>query len=327
MHCWLAVSRNGRVPWVGLDAEGLWPVRKVMRRRMGARIAFVLASVLVVSCGRAKHDFVASWQGAGYCLARVVVNQLTGLDGTSIPLGITVPYLSARLSADGQHIAGPTLDSFVVVDRKSGVTRRLSEVRVNGDYEISPDASWLAWSGKYQNSHAQDLHVLSLTTGKHHVVSGSGRYLSWDPANRHLAFEDGNDVAVFDVSSGAVIRVPNAGHPSWRVLGELSMTSGVDLIIARVLSADASRTRLGDARPIRGHVRWSPDGEYAAFVTRSIGAQMSCLTSLSDASALSVMRFSDRRVVSLVSNCSAVDYSYHWVKDADLCRAFGQRRQ
>jgi hypothetical protein len=230
--------------------------------------------------------------------------------------------MDARLSLDGRHVAGPTPEGFGVVNRDSGATLRLADVKATEGYEVSDDGSWLAWRGKDELNGTFGLHILSIRTGQRRWLSATGVTPSWAPRAGRLAFADNGAVVIYDPDNQtAIATIENASNPAWRSGSELSVTTaGGDLVLVDTAIPGYPRRSIISANAVRGRIRWSPDGRYAALVMTGFAAQLRCLRTLSDASAVTVLRLHDRRVQPVISNCSAVDFEYHWVNDAALCK-------
>jgi hypothetical protein len=273
-------------------------------------------------------------EGLGLCSIQNNSMLVVGFDRSRTLTSMFGPnLLLARLTADGRHVLGYTLETH----GKSGLTpNHISLLDTHGNLitvlgrelrnvvEMAASASLkhVAFWGEDRVTRASGLFwgtfgseevslVLSTPTQQGVLPESS---ISWGADETKLAFSQSGRIYIYDLSSHRIKEVARGDDPAWSPNGEWLAFRGVDGRPKRLSVASLQTVAFKFDHPISSHIQWSPDSRYV-LVAESLKAVSShCYLNRH----LVVYRVSDGASSDVYELCEKKDLLFAWFIDRTL---------
>jgi serine/threonine protein kinase/Tol biopolymer transport system component len=195
--------------------------------------------------------------------------------GTVLLVMAGVVGLLVRPRAVADPSNGITVSSSIVLDGVPGIG-------VPGEFALSPDGRWLAYSKGNAND-LPDIWVRSLATGNARALpdtSGGARPF-WSPDSTKVGFDtvlaQDQVLKTVPIDGGPTVSVAKlnvVGQPSWHNNGWILVATGSPPVIQRVLATGGTPQPLSQLDTVSGetaHISpvWLPDGQH--FLYAAVG--------------------------------------------------------
>ena len=256
------------------------------------------------------------------CLSQVRAGQI---ETASLSGGMRLTRLAkgledGQVAVDGNRIFAISGSDFVVVDRQGQVLLRQAIVLPETLRSVAadPGGRFLVLSGA-----AGSMLHLDLQARRASPLGAKGFNPRFDSAGVRLAFDNGSDVFVLDVSRQKTRHVAAGTEPSWfpdsARLAVRTSKSQVD-----VVTIDTGyRERLLSHKRGVSVPRWSPDGQWMMYLrqgARSWRAELS-LGAATEPRQVMVRRLADGAEASVGEIAKGNPGNFEWVTNAAVCQA------
>jgi Tol biopolymer transport system component len=226
------------------------------------------------------------------------------------------PYVATteRISPDGSYIVATSLESAAGISRDGQILWQVPGARAVRP-AISPDGRKVTLLPRGDTK----LAIYDATSNQLTSIGVPGHHPVWSPSGDRLAYDDGQNVRVYDLTASTTIDAGPGTEPSWLPDGTsvaVRMKSKVEVIH---LATGARSVLFEDARGL-SVPRWSPDGEFMLYKKRGGRYWWSIDWTGSEPTqvVLRDTRTGSEAFIAAIAKANPGDYM--WVTNPELCR-------